>query len=70
VLRLDPGGRQQELLVNLSDPSSGSGTLPVRSGDQIVIDEKRSFVREVLIPALGIVGSVASIGLLIDRVNR
>ncbi len=70
VLRLDSGGRQQQLMLDLTDPNTGSGTLPVRSGDQIVVDERRSFVRDILIPALGIVGSVASIGLLIDRVNR
>jgi polysaccharide export outer membrane protein len=70
VLRLESGGRQQELVVNLTDPSSGSGTLPVRSGDQIVVDEKKSFFREVLIPALSIIGSIASVGLLIDRVNN
>jgi polysaccharide export outer membrane protein len=70
VLRLESSGRQQQLIVDLTDPSSGSGTLPVRSGDQIVIDQKKSFFREVLIPALSIIGSVASVGLLIDRVNN
>jgi polysaccharide biosynthesis/export protein len=69
VLRLE-GGRQNELVVNLTDPGSGSGTIPVRSGDQIVVDRRRSFFRDFLIPALGIVGSIASIALLIDRTNR
>ncbi len=71
VLRLGAGGRQQEVLVvNLADPSGGSSTLPVRSGDQIVVDEKRSFVRDILVPALGLIGSIASIGLLVDRASR
>ncbi|MBA3259771.1 MAG: SLBB domain-containing protein [Gemmatimonadales bacterium] len=71
VLRLGPGGRQQEvLLVNLADPTGGSSTLPVRSGDQIVVDEKRSFVRDILVPTLGLIGSIASIGLLIERASR
>lgn len=71
VLRLGPGGRQQEVLVvNLADPTGGSSTLPVRSGDQIVVDEKRSFVRDILVPTLGLIGSVASIGLLIERASR
>ncbi|MBA3345280.1 MAG: SLBB domain-containing protein [Gemmatimonadales bacterium] len=70
VLRLEPNGRQQEVILNLSDPTGGSGTLPVRSGDQIVIDRRRSFVRDILIPGLGIIGSVASVGLLIDRASR
>ena len=70
VLRLQPNGQQQQLVVNLSDPNSSEGTAPVRSGDQIVVDRRRSFFREILVPALGIIGSVASLGLLIDRVGR
>jgi len=70
VLRLEPNGSQQELVLNLSDPTAGSGTLPVRSGDQIVVDRRRSFVRDILIPGLGIIGSVASVGLLIDRASN
>lgn len=70
VLRLDASGRQQELLVNLSDPSTGSATIPVRSGDQIVVTERKSFTRDVLLPTLTVIGSIASIGLLIERASR
>jgi polysaccharide export outer membrane protein len=69
VLRRESGA-QREFLVNLNDPAAGAGTTPVLSGDQIFVDRKRSFFREVLVPALGIIGSVASLGLLIDRVGR
>jgi polysaccharide export outer membrane protein len=69
VLRFE-GASQQELVVDLNDPTTGSGTIPVRSGDQIVVDRKRSFFRDFLVPALGIVGSIASIALLIDRANN
>lgn len=70
VLRTEPGGQPRELLVNLNDPAAGAGTSPVLSGDQIVVDRRRSFFREVLVPALGVIGSIASLGLLIDRVGR
>jgi polysaccharide biosynthesis/export protein len=70
VIRLEPNGAQQQLVVNLSDPNSTQGTLPVRSGDQIVVDRRKSFFRDIMVPALGIIGSVASLGLLIDRVTR
>jgi polysaccharide biosynthesis/export protein len=70
VLRLEPNGQQQQLVVNLADPDGGTATLPVRSGDQIIVDRKRSVFRDILIPALGIIGSIASLGLLIDRVSR
>ena len=70
VLRFEPGGGQQQLAVDLSNPNSTTRNLPVRSGDQILVDRKKSFLREVLVPALGIIGSIASLGLLIDRVTR
>lgn len=70
LLRLDPSGRQQKIRINLSDPEGGSGTLPVRSGDQILVPLRKSFVKDVLLPTLGVIGSVASLGLLIDRINR
>jgi polysaccharide biosynthesis/export protein len=70
VLRLEPNGQQQQMVLNLADPNSNQGTLPVRSGDQIIVDRRKSFFRDFLVPALGIIGSVASVGLLIDRVSR
>jgi polysaccharide export outer membrane protein len=67
--RLSSGGQQNELIIDLTDPSGGSGMIPVRSGDQIVVDRKKSFMRDVLLPTLGVIGSIASLGLLIDRVS-
>jgi polysaccharide export outer membrane protein len=70
VIRKDASGRQREIMISLLDPGSASASIRVRSGDQIVIDRRRSVFREIIIPALGIIGSVASIGLLIDRYSR
>ena len=70
VLRLDQAGQQREVLIDLNDPVEGAGLTPVLSGDQIIVDRRRNFFREVLVPALGIIGSIASLGLLIDRVSR
>jgi hypothetical protein len=42
----------------------------VRSGDQIIVDRRKSFMKDILLPTLGVIGSVASLGLLIDRVSR
>lgn len=70
VLRKDPNGRQRELVVSLLDPESPSATIRVHSGDQIVIDRRRSFFREIFLPALGVLGSAASIYLVIDRANN
>jgi len=70
VLRLNPTGEQEQLLVNLTDPTAGYGRIPVRSGDQIIVDRRKSFTRDILLPTLGVIGSIASLGLLIDRVSR
>ena len=70
ILRKETGGRQRELSVSLLDPEGSSATLRVHSGDQIVIDRRRSFFRDIFLPALSVVGSAASIYLLIDRANR
>ena len=70
ILRKQANGGQRELYVNLLDPQGGSATLRVHSGDQIVVERKRSFFREVFLPGLSVIGSAASIYLLIDRANR
>jgi hypothetical protein len=57
-------------VVDLTNPEAGAGTLLVRSGDQIIVPERRSFLRDVMLPVLGVVGSIASLGLLIDRYSR
>jgi hypothetical protein len=64
------GQQQQEVIVNLADPNNVTATLPVRSGDQIIVDRRKSVFKDILLPALGIIGSIASLGLLIDRVSR
>lgn len=70
VLRRDASGQQREMFVSLLDPQSPSGGVRVHSGDQIVVDRRRSFFREVFLPALGVLGSAASIYLVIDRANN
>jgi hypothetical protein len=67
---LTPGGAQQELRVDLNRPEGGTALTPVRSGDVIVVERQKSFVNGFLLPAFGVIGSVASIGLLIDRMGN
>jgi polysaccharide export outer membrane protein len=70
VLRKDASGRQREFYVSLLDPEGSAAALRVHSGDQIVVDRRRSFFREIFLPGLSVLGSAASIYLLIDRANR
>lgn len=64
------GNGVQVLTMDVTQPDKGAGALPIRSGDQILVDRRGSFFRDILVPALGIIGSVASLGLLIDRYSR
>jgi polysaccharide export outer membrane protein len=70
VLRKEPNGHQRELIVNILEPEGAAARIRVHSGDQIVVDRRRSFFREVFLPALGVLGSAASIYLVIDRANN
>jgi polysaccharide biosynthesis/export protein len=70
VLRRQADGGQRELQVNILDSDGGASAVRVHSGDQIVVDRRRSFFREVFLPGLSVIGSVASIYLLIERTTR
>src|SRR5215212_8312528 len=52
ILRKEAGGRQREMFVDLLDPGSAASTLRVHSGDQIVVDRRTSFFKDILIPTL------------------
>ena len=70
VLRVDPNGRQVQFVADITQPEEGAGAFQVRSGDQIIVPNRKSFVKDILLPTLGVVGSIASLGLLIDRYSR
>jgi protein involved in polysaccharide export with SLBB domain len=70
VLRLDPSGRQMQFVADITRPEEGAGGAQVRSGDQIIVPNRKSFVKDILLPTLGVIGSIASLGLLIDRYSR
>lgn len=70
VLRMTPSGSQEQFLVDITNPQTSAGNVRVRSGDQIIVPTKRNFFKDVLLPTLGVIGSIASLGLLIDRYSR
>jgi polysaccharide biosynthesis/export protein len=67
VFRGSATARSEPLVLDLNQPERGIAAQPVRSGDQILVERKKSFFREILLPALSFAGSVASIAILIDR---
>jgi polysaccharide export outer membrane protein len=70
LVRTQPGGAEREVYVNLEDPSDPFGSGPVRSGDLILVDRKKNVFRDIILPALGLAGSVASLYLFIDRTQN
>jgi protein involved in polysaccharide export with SLBB domain len=70
VLRKDASGRQHQFYVSLVNPEASASTLRVHSGDQILVERKKSFFKDIFIPALSVIGSGASIYLVISRANR
>lgn len=70
VIRFTQSGVQQVFRLDLENSESTDFSIPVRSGDQIVVDRKKSFTKDILLPTLGVIGSIASVGLLIDRIGR
>jgi polysaccharide biosynthesis/export protein len=70
ILRRDASGQQRQFYVSLVDPKGTAAQLRVRSGDQIMVDHRKSFFRDIFLPALSVIGSGASIYLVISRANR
>lgn len=70
LIREQPNGVEREVYVNLKNPTDPYGSGPVRSGDLILVDRKRNLLRDVVLPVVGLAGSVASLYLFIDRTKN
>jgi protein involved in polysaccharide export with SLBB domain len=57
-VRLLSGGQLRTIKLDGNDPS---GNLPVRSGDQLVVERRGSLFRDILAPLIAIAGSAAAI---------
>jgi polysaccharide export outer membrane protein len=66
VLRRQPARDPAPLVLDLTGARGMVGAT-IRSGDQIVIGRRGSFMRDWMLPALTVVGSLASLGIFIDR---
>jgi polysaccharide export outer membrane protein len=70
VFRVTGSGRSEQLSIDLTRPDQGLAAAPVRSGDQIVVDRRKNFWRDIAFPVLGAIGSIASVAILIDRASN
>jgi len=67
-VRLLRDGR--EIVVDLTRPQPGVAAMPIRSGDQILVDRKRAVFRETIGPILTVAGATAAILNVILRAGR
>lgn len=66
-VRLIRGG--QERTIDLRQTDSPQATQPIRSGDHIVVGERRSLLRDYIVPVVTFTGSVTAILTFLDRVR-
>jgi polysaccharide biosynthesis/export protein len=66
--RLTRGGRT--ILLDFSRPESGHAMMPLVSGDQLVVERRRSMFREYIAPAITVTGATAAILNVILRNDR
>jgi len=57
-VRLLSGGQLRGIMLNGRDPAAN---LPVRSGDQLIIEKRQSVFRDFVLPVVAMAGSIASI---------
>jgi protein involved in polysaccharide export with SLBB domain len=65
-VRLLSGGQLRSIKLDGNDPS---GNLPVRSGDQLIVERRGSVFRDIVAPLIAIAGSAAAI-ITVSRPRR
>jgi polysaccharide export outer membrane protein len=70
LVRTQANGSQREVSVDLSNPADPFGSGPVHSGDLILVDRKKNVFRDIVLPVVGLAGSVASLYLFVDRTRN
>ena len=59
-----------ETVLDLTKPQAGAATLPIHSGDQILVDRKKAVFRETLGPIITVAGATAAILNVVLRAGR
>jgi len=67
LLRGGVSGGHTQLRLNLKDPETGVAQMPIRSGDQIVVERGPSIFSQVILPAVTVIGALASVGIFIHQ---
>ena len=53
--------------LDLTDPASSAVTMPIRSGDEIVVSRQRSVMRDYITPVTSVIGAMSTVILLLIR---
>jgi polysaccharide export outer membrane protein len=63
--------QEREIIVDLRRVDASGAGMPIRSGDQIVVERERAVFRDVIAPTVGVFGAIASIvGVILYNSNR
>jgi polysaccharide export outer membrane protein len=60
----------RRLVLDLTRPETRQGQMPIRSGDEIVVEQRQSFFRNVIVPAATILGATASVVIAVRRYHH
>lgn len=61
---------EQVTILDLRGPTEADLYIPIQSGDRIIVDRRRRIFSQYVLPAISVVGSVASLVNLITRGRR
>jgi protein involved in polysaccharide export with SLBB domain len=67
LLRAGAEGRHTQVRLNLHHSETGAAQMPIRSGDQILVERGRSIFSQVILPAVTVIGALASVGIFIHQ---
>jgi polysaccharide biosynthesis/export protein len=67
LLRGGADGVHTQVRLDLTHAETGAGQMPIRSGDQILVERRRSAFSEIVLPTLTVIGALASIGIFIHQ---
>ena len=67
LLRGGANGGHTQVRLDLTRLESGAAQMSIRSGDQILVERRRSIFSQVILPAVTVIGALASVGIFIHQ---
>src|SRR5438034_6957777 len=67
LLRGGANGGHTQVRLDLTRLESGAAQMSIRSGDQILVERRRSIFTQVILPSVTVIGALASVGIFIHQ---